>query len=353
MNPEALFLTGSLCFIGLALLLDLGVFSTSIRKVSFKNAIAWTSVWITFSFIFFLFLKQYGHLVHGINTNQELIEVAREYQPGLIFQSADFNENIEKYNDRISLDYLTGYFIEYSLSIDNLFVILLIFNSFAVPSIYHKKVLLWGIIGAIILRMTFIFAGSMLISSFHWTLYLFGAFLIFSGLKILLTKDKEEKINIEKHPIVRFTSKYFSVWPKYVKGKFIHIANGKKYLTPLFIVLLVVEFSDLIFAVDSVPAIFSVTKDPYIVFFANIFAILGLRSLFFLLSNVMHLFVYLKYGLGILLAFIGFKMLFESWFTDIGFNNVISLIVILGILSVSVILSIIFPKIAPESRTPH
>ncbi len=344
MNHEYIFFSIFLCFICLVLALDLGIFSKGNKQVSFKNAFAWTSVWITFSVIFFLFLKQYGNLVHGISTNQELIEVTQKYQPDLTFQSTDFEVNISKYNSRISIDYLTGYFIEYSLSVDNLFVILLIFNSFAVPAMYHKKVLFWGVIGAIVLRMAFIFSGSLLISSFHWVLYVFGAFLVFSGVKILMSGNQEEKMDVEKHPIVRFTSRYFSIWPDYVKSKFVHIHNGKRYLTPLFIVLLVVEFSDLVFAVDSVPAIFSITKDPYIVFFSNIFAIMGLRSLFFLLSNVMHLFAYLKYGLGVLLAFIGFKMLFEHWFASIGFNNIISLIVILGILSTSILLSILFPK---------
>ncbi len=150
-------------------------------------------------------------------------------------------------------------------------------------------------------------------------------------------------MDIEKHPVVRLTSKYFKVWKEYDKGNFFTIQNGKKYLTPLFIVILVVEFSDLIFAVDSVPAIFAVTKDPYIVFFSNIFAIMGLRSLFFLLNKVMHIFTYLKYGLGLLLAFIGVKMLFEHWFASIGFNNVISLVVILSILLVSIGLSLLFP----------
>jgi tellurite resistance protein TerC len=184
----------------------------------------------------------------------------------------------------------------------------------------------------------------MLIAQFHWIIYLFGAFLVFSGLKILWTKDEDEKMDTKKHPMVRLASKYFSVHPEYVKGKFFFNENGKKFITPLFLVLLVVEFSDLVFAVDSVPAIFSVTKDPYIVFFSNIFAILGLRSLFFLLSNIMHLFSYLKYGLGVLLAFIGVKMLFEHWFASIGFNNLISLFIILGILSGSIILSMLFPK---------
>jgi len=294
--------------------------------------------------MFFLFLKQYGHLIHGIISQDQLIALAKNYQPDMDFSKGDFASEISRYNDRISIDFLTGYFIEYSLSVDNLFVILLIFSSFSVPPVYYKKVLFWGVLGAIILRMLFIFSGSMLIAKFHWILYLFGAFLVFSGLKILWTKDEDEKMDTEKHPMVRLASKYFSVHPEYVKGKFFFKENGKKFITPLFLVLLVVEFSDLVFAVDSVPAIFSVTKDPYIVFFSNIFAIMGLRSLFFLLSNIMHLFSYLKYGLGVLLAFIGVKMLFEHWFVSIGFNNLISLFIILGILSGSIILSMLFPK---------
>lgn len=344
MSREILFFSIFIAFILVVLALDLGVFSKGNKPVTFKNAFAWTSVWVSFSLMFFLFLKQAGYMVHGIDSEAKLIEIASKYQPDLVFNANNFEGNLALYQDRISLDFLTGYFIEYSLSVDNLFVILLIFNSFAVPSQYYKKVLFWGVIGAIILRMLFIFSGSMLIANFHWILYVFGAFLVFSGLKILWSKDGDETMDIEKHPVVKFASKYFKLWPEYVKGKFIHKENGIKHLTPLFIVLMVVEFSDLVFAVDSVPAIFSVTKDPYIVFFSNIFAIMGLRSLFFLLSNIMHLFAYLKYGLGVLLAFIGVKMLFEHWFAAIGFNNLISLMVILGILSVSILLSLLFPK---------
>ena len=328
----------------IVLALDLGVFSKSNKAVTFKNALSWTSVWVSFAIMFFLLLKQYGHLIHGIMSQDQLIALAKNYQPDMDFSKGDFASEIIRYNDRISLDFLTGYFIEYSLSVDNLFVILLIFSSFAVPPVYYKKVLFWGVLGAIVLRMLFIFSGSMLIAQFHWILYLFGAFLVFSGLKILWTKDEDEKMDTEKHPMVRLASKYFSVHPEYVKGQFFFKENGKKFITPLFLVLLVVEFSDLVFAVDSVPAIFSITKDPYIVFFSNIFAIMGLRSLFFLLSNIMHLFSYLKYGLGVLLAFIGVKMLFEHWFASIGFNNLISLFIILGILSGSILLSLIFPK---------
>ena len=344
MSSEIPFFTLFIGFIMIVLALDLGVFSKSNKAVTFKNALSWTSVWVSFAIMFFLLLKQYGHLIHGIMSQDQLIALAKNYQPDMDFSKGDFASEIIRYNDRISLDFLTGYFIEYSLSVDNLFVILLIFSSFAVPPVYYKKVLFWGVLGAIVLRMLFIFSGSMLIAQFHWILYLFGAFLVFSGLKILWTKDEDEKMDTEKHPMVRLASKYFSVHPEYVKGKFFFKENGKKFITPLFLVLLVVEFSDLVFAVDSVPAIFSITKDPYIVFFSNIFAIMGLRSLFFLLSNIMHLFSYLKYGLGVLLAFIGVKMLFEHWFASIGFNNLISLFIILGILSGSILLSLIFPK---------
>lgn len=343
MSQEIIFFSVFLGFICIILALDLGVFSKANKPVSFKNAFGWTTVWVSFGMLFFIFMKQYGVLIHGIEDNAKLLEITAKYQPDMVFGS-DFETNKFLYQDRISLDFLTGYLIEYSLSVDNLFVILLIFSSFGVPEMYYKKVLFWGVLGAIVLRMLFIFSGSMLIAKFHWILYIFGAFLVFSGLKILFTKDKEDKMDIEKHPIVRFASKYFSVWPEYVKNKFIHKENGIRHLTPLFIVLLVVEFSDLVFAVDSVPAIFSVTKDPYIVFFSNIFAIMGLRSLFFLLSNIMHLFAYLKYGLGVLLTFIGVKMLFEHWFKEMGFNNIVSLMVILGILTTSILLSLLFPK---------
>lgn len=352
MGQEFLFFSVFICFICVVLALDLGVFSKTSKPVSFKNAFAWTTVWISFSVIFFLFLKQYGNLIHGIYTHEKLLEITAQYQPDMIFKGDDFEYNILLYKDRISLDFLTGYLIEYSLSVDNLFVILLIFSSFGVPEMYYKKVLFWGVLGAIILRMLFIFSGSILIAKFHWILYVFGGFLIFSGLKILLKKEKEEKLDINKHPMVRFASKYFSVWPDYVRGKFLHKEDGIRHLTPLFIVLLVVEFSDLVFAIDSVPAIFSVTKDPYIVFFSNIFAIMGLRSLFFLLSNIMHLFAYLRYGLGLLLTFIGLKMLFEHWFASIGFNNLISLMVILGILSGSILLSLLFPP-AKTKKQEH
>lgn len=344
MSQELSFFSLFILFVSAVLAFDLGVFSKGNKNVSFKNAMGWTFVWVSFAAVFYFLLKQYGAaLMHGINTPEALVEVAGKYQPDLKFVSPDFNTNIDLYNDRVALDFLTGYLIEYSLSVDNLFVILLIFTSFSVPEIYYKKVLFWGVLGAIVLRMIFIFFGAALIGSFSWILYVFGGFLVFSGAKILFSKNMDESIDVEKHPIVRFTSKYLAVSKDYVGGKFTTKINGKKFFTPLFIVVLVVEFSDLIFAVDSVPAIFAITKDPYIVFFSNIFAIMGLRSLFFLLNNVMHLFTYLQYGLGVLLAFIGCKMLFEHWFFEVGFTNVHSLIVIFTILTVSIVLSLLFP----------
>lgn len=358
MSQEAIFFGIFLVFICLVLALDLGLLSKSSgnKPVTFKNAFAWTLVWVSFALMFFFFLRESGQLVHGIHSQSMLEHVTGKYQKDMKFTSRSFEENISLYRDRISLDFLTGYFIEYSLSVDNLFVILLIFNSFSVPAKYYKRVLLWGVIGAIVLRMIFIFSGSILISSFSWVMYIFGAFLVYSGLKILWQREEEETMDVNKHPVVRFTSKYFRVWPEYVKGQFFFKTDGKKFLTPLFIVLLVVEFSDLIFAVDSVPAIFAVTKDPFIVFFSNIFAIMGLRSLFFLLSNVMHLFTYLKYGLGVLLTFIGVKMLFEHWFASIGFNNFVSLMIVVGILAVSILLSVAFPakkSINRQKDTDH
>lgn len=220
----------------------------------------------------------------------------------------------------------------------------LIFSAFAVEKKYYKRVLFWGIIGALILRFLFIFLSAALIYQFSWILYIFGVFLVFTGIKMFLSRNKEDKIDSEHHPIVKFASRFFRVYPTFVKEKFWIKENGKYFITPLFIVLLVVEFSDLIFAVDSVPAIFSISKDPYIVFFSNIFAIIGLRSLFFLVVNIINLFHYLKTGLSVLLIFIGTKMLIHSWLEEIGFTTAHSLYVILGILITSILASLAFPK---------
>jgi tellurite resistance protein TerC len=245
---------------------------------------------------------------------------------------------------------MSGYLIEYALSIDNLFVMMLIFISFKVKKKHYKKVLFYGILGAILLRFIFIFFASALIHRFDWVLYIFGAFLLYAGIKLFLHKENDEKIDISDHKVVKWTSKFFNVYPKFIGNRFFHRENGKFFLTPLFLVVLVIEFTDVIFAVDSVPAIFSVTKDPFIVFFSNIFAILGLRSLFFVLSNIMNMFRYLKPGLAILLMFVGLKLLFEFYLHKIGFETKHSLMVIIGILAASIILSILLPRKEKEAR---
>jgi tellurite resistance protein TerC len=253
-----------------------------------------------------------------------------------------FEANMEMYRKTLTLEYLTGYLLEKALSIDNIFVMIMIFISFGIEEKYYHRVLFWGIIGAIVLRFIFIFASAALIQQFSWILAIFGGILVISGIKMFFEKN-DEKIDTEKHPMVRFASKHFRLLPQGHGHDFFVRMDGKRYITPLFVVLLVIEFSDVIFAVDSIPAVFSVTQDPFIVFFSNIFAILGLRSLFFMLSNVMNMFWTLKYGLGVLLTFIGVKMLLHTfWHIEIGTG--MSLLIIAGILVLSILLSIIFPK---------
>jgi tellurite resistance protein TerC len=248
----------------------------------------------------------------------------------------------------MGMEFLTGYLIEYTLSMDNVFVIMTILSAFAVEKKYYKQVLFWGILGAIILRFIFIFAGAALIQKFEWILYVFGAFLVYTGINIFINRNKEEKIEPQKHWLVKYLSKRFPLFPRYVRHRFF-ITRGKKlFMTPLFVVLLLIEFTDIIFALDSIPAIFAVTRDPYVVFFSNIFAIIGLRSLFFLLMRVVDLFHYLKIGIAFLLVFVGFKLLAHGWLEHIGFKSVYSLYIILATLVVCIIVSIIFPPKTKE-----
>ena len=237
---------------------------------------------------------------------------------------------------------LAGYFLEESLSIDNIFVMIMIFVSFGIQKEYYHRVLFWGIFGAIVLRFIFIFALAGLISQFAWLLAVFGVILIYSGVKMFLDKG-DEQMDTENHPIVKFASKHFPVTSKSHGHDFFIHENGKWLLTPLFLVLLVIEFSDIIFAVDSIPAVFSVTKNPVIVYTSNIFAIMGLRSLFFLLSDVADRFWMLHYGLGVLLTFIGVKMIGGEFF-DWHIPPLASLAVILGILVFSILLSMLIHK---------
>jgi len=344
MSNELIFFSLFIAFITGMLLLDLGIFSKKSHVVPFREALIWTGVWVLLSVGFYLIIRTHGDLIHGIDSLDKLKAIVSSHQHPINIEGLDFNTALDVYRKNLALEYFTGYLIEYALSVDNVFVIIMILLAFNVKQTYYKRVLFWGILGAIIMRFIFIFLSAALIQQFAWVLYVFGGLLVFTGVRMFLNRNNDEHIETEKHPIVRFASKHFAVYPKFVKHHFWITKKGKRLMTPLFLVLLVVEFTDVIFAVDSVPAIFSITQDPYIVFFSNIFAIIGLRSLFFLLVNVMNTFHYLKIGLSVLLTFIGAKMIFHHWLKEIGFTTAHSLYIVVGILALSVILSLIFPK---------
>ncbi|MFA6922706.1 MAG: TerC/Alx family metal homeostasis membrane protein [Bacteroidales bacterium] len=326
------------------LLLDLGIFSKKSHALSFRESLIWCVIWISLALVFYVFLKFKGNWMHDVNSTEDIRNLTEKYLHPITLSNNNFSENLQLYRNNLSLEFITGYLIEYALSVDNIFVIILIFYSFGVNRKCYKRVLLYGIAGAIVLRFIFIFLSSALIQKFSWILYLFGLLLIYTGVRMFISRNKKEKIKTQKHPVVKFASKYFSVFPRFVGQNFFIRKNEKLFITPLFLTLLVIEFSDIIFAVDSIPAIFSVTKDPYIVFFSNIFAIIGLRSLFFLIINIIGKFYYLKHGLSVLLTFVGLKMIFNHWLKEVGFNTVHSLCVILFIIIISIILSILFPK---------
>lgn len=300
-----------ICFLGFVLLmlaLDLGVFHRKSHEIKLKEALIWTGVWISLALIF-----NYG--VYVFMGKEKAVE------------------------------FLTGYVIEKSLSIDNLFVFIMLFTYFKVDVKYQHKVLFWGILGALVMRAIFIFAGVALINKFHWIIYVFGALLIFTGIKMVF--QKEEQINPEKNPLVRLFKKFFPFTNENQGGNFFVKKNGKRFATPLFVVLLIVEFTDLIFAVDSIPAILAITNDTFIIFTSNVFAILGLRALYFALAGITQYFHYLKYGLAAILVFVGVKMTIVDWY-KIPIST--SLFVISGILVISVIVSVLFPKKEEENQ---
>ena len=293
---------GFLAFVLLMLALDLGVFHRKSHEVKIKEALIWSAVWISIALLF-----NYGIYVY-------MGEVK-------------------------AMEFLTGYIIEKSLSIDNLFVFIMIFSYFNVDKKYQHKVLFWGIIGALIMRSIFIFAGVALINKFHWIIYIFGAFLIFTGVKMLFQKD--EKMDPNKNPLVRLFKRFYPVTDTMHGDRFFVKINAKTFATPLFVVLLLVEFTDLIFAVDSIPAIMAITSDPFIIFTSNVFAILGLRALYFALAGITQYFHYIKYGLSAILVFVGLKMVLVDFYK---IPILVSLFTILGILVISVIASLLFPK---------
>lgn len=287
-------------FVLAMLALDLGIFHRKAHTVSIKEALTWCAVWVT---------------------------LALSFNVGIYFWRGH-----EK-----ALEFLTGYLIEYSLSVDNIFVFLLIFSYFSVRPEYQHRALFWGILGALIMRATLIAIGATLISKFHWVIYLFGGFLILTGIR--MASQKEEGVHPETNPIVRLFRRFMPVTADYHQSKFFVKVDGRRFATPLAIVLLVIETTDLVFALDSIPAIFGVTHDSFIVYTSNVFAILGLRSLYFALAGLMGLFRYLKIGLSAVLVFIGIKMLLPIFHIEIPIQ--IALGVIAGILSVSVIASIV------------
>lgn len=269
-------------FVLLMLALDLGVFHRQAHKIEMKEALVWSGVWIGLALLF----------------NLGLFLLWDQIQPGSQYT-----------NKEAGFAFLAGYLIEKALSVDNIFVFLLIFSYFAVPEKYQHRVLFWGIIGALIFRAMFIAAGATILEKFFWMMIVFGLFLIFTGIKMAIVKDK--KIDPEKNPLVRAFRRLMPVTPEYHGQKFFARIDGKLWATPLFVVLLMVEFTDVIFAVDSIPAIFAITSDPFLVFTSNVFAILGLRALFFALAGLMQMFHYLSYGLAAILVFVGGKMLYN------------------------------------------
>lgn len=297
-------------FIIAMLALDLGVFQREPHEVSMREALAWCGVWFTLAIAFNLGLG--WHL--GADIGQQ---------------------------------FLAAYLIELCLSVDNVFVFILIFSYFKVPARWQHRVLFWGIIGAALMRTAFILVGVNVIARFEWVLYLFGAFLVYTGIKMALPSKGEPDVDPDHNPVVRLFRRYYPIAPRNEQGHFFTKHEGRRMATPLFIVLLVVETTDLVFALDSLPAVLAITKDGFVALTSNIFAILGLRSLYFALSGIMQLFRYLKVGLSIILVFIGLKMLVEPW---LHVSTTVSLAVIGSVLSMSVLLSWLIKE--PPPKTP-
>jgi len=295
-------------FVLAMLALDLGVFHRKSHAVSGREALTWSLVWISLSLVFNAVIYLYWHrMVPESNYT----------------------------NSEAALAFLTGYLIEKSLSVDNIFVFILIFSFFGVPAAYQHRVLFWGILGALIMRGTLIAIGAALLHEFHWIIYIFGAFLIFTGIRMAWQHD--ENVEPDKNPVVKFFRRFMPVTENFQQDHFFVRRAGRLMATPLFLILLVVESTDLVFAVDSIPAIFAVTQDPFIVYTSNVFAILGLRALYFLLANVMNKFQYLKFGLSAVLIFIGAKMVIVDFYK---IPVTVSLAVVAAILTVSILASL-------------
>ncbi len=312
-------------FVVFLLLIDLVVFHRKAHRVTLREAGVWSAVWVSLALLFNVGL--YFYSVWQLPQDPRLAAIA-----GFDPQAAA---------RRVSLEFLAGYLVEWSLSIDNLFVFLVVFSFFAIPPAYQHRILFYGILGAIILRGLFIAIGTALMR-FHWVIYVFGAFLIFTGLRMIFGQEKQ--LEPDKNPVIRLFRRWVPVTAQFEGQNFFVRVKGVLHATPLFVTLLFVEMTDLVFAVDSVPAILAITREPLIVFTSNVFAVLGLRSMYFLLAGVADKFHLLKYGLGIVLVFVGLKMI---WLNDLfggHFPIGWSLGIIAGVIGSSVILSLVFPK---------
>ncbi|MBL0740691.1 TerC family protein [Chryseolinea lacunae] len=302
MNDTAILWIVFNLFVLAMLALDLGVFHRKSHDVTTKEALAWTGVWVSLALLFNVFLYYY-------------------------------------FDKDTAVQFFTGYLIEKSLSVDNIFVIIMIFSYFNVPSAYQHKVLFWGILGALVMRVIFILSGVELIHRFHWLIYIFGAFLVITGIRMLFSGD--EKIEPEKNPLVKLAHKLFPFTPTFEGDLFFVKRDARLWATPLFLVVILIEATDLIFAVDSIPAIIAISDDPFIVYTSNVFAILGLRSLYFALSGIEKYFKYLKYGLSAILIFVGVKMSITDLY-KIPTN--LSLVVIIAILIIAMLASVLAQK---------
>src|SRR5258708_6521547 len=296
------------------LVIDLGIFNKTAKKISTKSALIQSVFWVIISSIF-------GYLVYF------------------------FDKDASTVSSDASIEFFSAYLTEYALSVDNIFVILLILKYFSVKDEYYHKILFWGILGGVVFRGVFIFVGALLIAQFHWILYIFGVFLIYSGIKIYF-EDSDEKIDPEKNPILRLCRKYLPMTQDEMGGKFMGVVNGKWMFTPLFLVVALVETTDLIFAVDSIPAAFAITQNEFLIYTSNIFAVMGLRAMFFLLAGIIDKFYLLQKGLSIILFFIGSKMLLEIFQYEI--SPTLSFTVIIVTLTFSIILSVVVPQKGEE-----
>ena len=308
LTHELLLWGGFNLFVLLLLVVDLGVFHRNSHEVKVKEALLWTVVWIAFAMVFNVIVYFWR-------------------------------------GPQIAMEFLAGYLLEKSLSVDNIFVFILIFSFFNVPAKYQHKVLFWGIIGALILRGILIAVGAKLIHEFHWLIYIFGGFLVFTGIK-MLTSHEEGAVEPDKNPVVRIFKRFMPVTPEYHGDKLIVKLNARTFATPLMVVLVIVETTDLVFALDSIPAIFGVSHDPFIIYTSNVFAILGLRALYFALAGVMKLFRFLKTGLSFVLIFVGVKMCISGIYH---IPIVASLGVIVGVITVSILASV-WIKETPEKH---